>query len=420
MAVNEGSGFVGHLLAGLAIAVGLALAVVAGSIFAPDLAALIAAGALAGGIALVAARFSMGMVGWSAVGAVSLALLGLGAIGTMRGQEQTYVLSEPDLLTLESVASVESAPITPQQTQSIPPAPSPKRKMMASAVEKASPEASIPPPPPPPAPIEQGAPPPSAPVEPAPKTKERTRGVGGIVATAPAPAPAPVAPPSEPVGAPTPATIGAATAERAAAAAASASTGASSPLNAGVSAAAEPAPVLMDGRFSVNTPNPLAINRSAVVEVEIGLRDEAAPTDLGNGGEVVTRDIAITNEVEVDLITTDFDVKPMTQMEALSVAPGQPARWAWELKPRSAGPDKSIKIYVYGVTSKAGEKASRRLIKTHEETIKVTITPAQTIQRNVAALAGGLEPIAGVISAIGAIGGFLVGLLGWRRKRLAA
>lgn len=429
MAEREGAGLLGHALAGLGIVAGVALAAIAGSIFAPDLAVLIAAGAIAAAIIFFAARFSLGMIGWSGVGAVGLALLAVGAMGTFQRPAQSYVLSEPELTLVESAPVADSAPSAPKTELATTSSP-PRRTISSPSVVAAPAPEPAPAPPPPPAPepaqgidkAEEVAIAP-APAPPQPK-KQPVRGLGGVVATpAPgAPTTATISPPA-PAPAPQSAEIEEFKAQAPARRERSARTVEATvdePSAAEAAPAAAESPALVDGRFSVNTPNPMAINRSAVVEVEIGLRDAPAPTDLGSSGPVISRDISITNEVEVDLVTTDFDVKKMTRMDALMVSPGEPARWAWEITPRSAGADKSIKIYVYGLTKKEGATASRRLIKTHEETIKVTITPAQTIQRSVAAVAGGLEPVAGVISAIGAIGGFLMGLLGWRRKRNAA
>jgi hypothetical protein len=176
-------------------------------------------------------------------------------------------------------------------------------------------------------------------------------------------------------------------------------------------APAAPAP-LQVGTFAVNKPERMSVLKSVQIEVEIGVAGEPAPTDLGSGGPITSRAIEVTRKMDVQLVSNDFDVTPDGQNGALLVLPGKPARWAWQVKARTAGPGKVIKVYVYSV-----DGADRALIKRHEETIEVTVSPIERATLVARWSKDNWEPLASLAGGIAAAIGFVMGLLGIRRKK---
>jgi hypothetical protein len=165
----------------------------------------------------------------------------------------------------------------------------------------------------------------------------------------------------------------------------------------------------------VNKPERMSVLKSVQIEVQVGVEGEPAPTELGSGGPVTTREIEVSRKMDVELVSNDFDVTADGKNGALLVLPGKPARWAWQVKPRSTGPGKLIKVNVYSVL---GE--DRALIKTHQETIEVTVTPVERATLVARWSKENWEPLASLVGGIVAAFGFVSGLLGLRKKKPGA
>jgi hypothetical protein len=175
---------------------------------------------------------------------------------------------------------------------------------------------------------------------------------------------------------------------------------------------AAPPPPQKVGSFSVNKPAQMSVLKSVQIEVQVGVEGEPAPTELGSGGPVTTREIEVSRKMDVELVSNDFDVAADGKNGALLVLPGKPARWAWQVKPRSSGPGKVIKVNVYSVLGD-----DRALVKTHQETIEVTVTPVEQATLVARWSKDNWEPLASLAGGIAAAFGFVSGLLGLRKKK---
>ncbi len=177
------------------------------------------------------------------------------------------------------------------------------------------------------------------------------------------------------------------------------------------------------GRLAVNKPTSLGISETAEIEVDIGVAGEPIPPRLGSTGEVLRREIRIMREMDVHVTSSDFEVEAIGKTGILVVEPGFPARWSFRVRPLSEGPEKQIKVQVYGVlrTLRAdGTPAADgevRLLRTAEETISVTVSPIERLQQILRWFEREWQPILTLIGAIGVSVMFILGLLGIVRSR---
>ncbi|MGE3141816.1 MAG: hypothetical protein AB7L65_00705, partial [Hyphomonadaceae bacterium] len=170
---------------------------------------------------------------------------------------------------------------------------------------------------------------------------ERARGAAAAAPPAPPPAPAAAAPAAEPAQA------------------------------AQEAAPSPPPPDGVQGQFihgeaSFNRPSQMGLNESALVEVQINLAGAPAPTELGDNGDIVTREVQITREVEARLSSPDFRIEPVSQPGPLAITDQTVGRWSWRITPLRAGEHRRLKLEIYGRVAIGGEMRSNALVKQYE------------------------------------------------------
>lgn len=138
---------------------------------------------------------------------------------------------------------------------------------------------------------------------------------------------------------------------------------------------------LLAGEATFNKPSEVALGEDAVVEVQINLVHQDAPTELGTSGETVTREVSITREVEARLSSPDFDIEPLTETGVLAITDQSVGRWSWRVTPRRSGERLRLVLQIYGRVELPGESSSFALIKQYEEFIDVKVTPRHVVDQ---------------------------------------
>jgi hypothetical protein len=164
-----------------------------------------------------------------------------------------------------------------------------------------------------------------------------------------------------------------------------------------------------------NRPERMRINHSYVVEAQIG---EAVVQSLGDIGPTIERDVPILANrlVRLVLISDDFDIEKLHQVDDLLIEPGTSGLWSWRVTPKHEGENRRMLLQVYGV-QRDGAFSNPVLIKTYQEEIPVDVTAWDRAQLLGMGFLAQWEILAGIFGAIGGLWVFISNVLKFLRQR---
>lgn len=179
-----------------------------------------------------------------------------------------------------------------------------------------------------------------------------------------------------------------------------------------------PAPVASDFHIEelrFNRPERMRINRSYVVEAQIGATQ---PLSIADVGPVVSREVAVpdTRLVQVELVSDDFEIVKLHSVDSQLVAPGGTGVWTWRVTPRREGEARRLLLQVYGVLRREGYEG-QALVRTYEESIPVDVTPIDRVQMIAQAFLAHWKVLAGLVGALGGMWVFINNVLKFIRER---
>jgi hypothetical protein len=182
----------------------------------------------------------------------------------------------------------------------------------------------------------------------------------------------------------------------------------------------ETASKFLDGRFKIMAPTHMSATESRDINIEIGRRNDPVAASL-IGPATPSAPINITREIDVALVSTDFDIEQLGHYGTLVVDPQAPALFNCRITPRHQGPDRKFTVNVYGVLRENGAAQGFSLIKVYQQVVKVTVGPFDWIKLAARWAKEKWEPVAAVFSSLIAFwtyGSAGIGLL--RKRKVAA